>query len=274
MIMARRKSQVGTVRAEHLLAALRERYGGREWVLLRQVAEAAGVYSGRMADAVAMNLWPSRGLELHGFELKVGRRDWLRELKDPAKAEAICQFCDRWWIVAPRDVVQPDELPGTWGLLVAHGRHLRCQVQAPRLKPLDIDRPFLAALLRRAAASCEVGREYMGVEHRVYQRGRRDGEREAAREVAHAKSVEAACEESRIAFEAASGLVISTWNAGQIGEAVAVIRSLRGEGEGLLQRLQTAADDLARHALGLDQLIGSVRRVRDAVAVKPLKGLK
>ena len=34
---------------------------------------------GRYADAIAMNLWPSRGLAVHGFEIKISRGDWQRE---------------------------------------------------------------------------------------------------------------------------------------------------------------------------------------------------
>jgi hypothetical protein len=40
------------------------------------------------ADAIARHLWPSQGLELIGFELKVSRSDWLREIKDPYKCES------------------------------------------------------------------------------------------------------------------------------------------------------------------------------------------
>jgi len=52
-------------------------------------------------------LWPSRGLHLMGFEIKAGRGDWLRELKDPGKAEGIAAYCDQWWVVAPAEVIVP-----------------------------------------------------------------------------------------------------------------------------------------------------------------------
>jgi hypothetical protein len=43
------------------------------------------------ADAIAMHCWPSMGLELVGFELKISRGDWLRERKQPWKADPIKQ---------------------------------------------------------------------------------------------------------------------------------------------------------------------------------------
>lgn len=133
------------------------------WVMLPQVRDATGAGSGRTADALAMNAWPSRGLEVHGFELKTHRGDWLRELKKPAKAESIFGYCDRWWIVVPElpskgdrsAIVRPAELPSSWGLFVvdASGR-AGPSVLAPKLQPKPLDRAFLAAILRRLAA-CE-----------------------------------------------------------------------------------------------------------------------
>ncbi len=147
--------------SDQLFDALRSLYpGAHGWMLLPQVRDATGFQGGRTADGLAMNSWPSRGLELHGFELKTFRGDWLRELKKPAKAESIFQYCDRWWIVVPEEpsgrdrlVVKPAELPSNWGLIVidSKGRAAHA-VQAPKLKPKPLERAFLAAVLRRLAA--------------------------------------------------------------------------------------------------------------------------
>src|SRR4051812_18306594 len=77
------------ITARDLVAALERRVPRPEYVLLEQVRGATGITEGadRSADAIAMSVWPSRGLELHGFEVKVSRGDWLRELREPAKAE-------------------------------------------------------------------------------------------------------------------------------------------------------------------------------------------
>src|SRR5438876_1169784 len=81
------------------------------------------------ADALAMSLWPSRGLELHGFEIKASRADWRTELRNPETADEIATRCDRWWIVAgSADIVTDGELPPTWGLLVPLGSALVAKV--------------------------------------------------------------------------------------------------------------------------------------------------
>ena len=125
---------------------LRRRYASPEWAFLEEVRNQTGYQKKveRYADGVAVNLWPSRGLEVLGFEIKARRGDWVKELKDPSKSVEIQQYCDRWWVVAGgRNIVQPGELPPTWGLMVVHGnggkRRLVCTQEAPKLdsKPLD-----------------------------------------------------------------------------------------------------------------------------------------
>lgn len=134
-----------------LREALRKRYPMPEWVLMEEVRDAAGFQSNRSADAIAMNTWPSRGLEINGFEIKASRSDWLRELKDPAKAEAIAAYCDRWWIVAVSDIVKPDELPVGWGLLeLKPNGSLREIRLAPKREDVKLlNRTFVAAMMRR-----------------------------------------------------------------------------------------------------------------------------
>lgn len=146
-----------------MIDLLRRRYlgerpgNGPAWAFVPGVRNAAGFDANRTADAIAMSLWPSRGLELHGFEIKCSRSDWVRELKNPAKAELFMTLVDRWWlVVADAKIVQPGELPDTWGLLAARGGKL---VQIQEAKKISIGEPiftpsgrsFLAALLRSAA---------------------------------------------------------------------------------------------------------------------------
>lgn len=103
----------------------------------------------RRADAVALNVETG---ELHGFEIKVSRADWLNELADPGKAAPTMRYCDRWWLVAPEDgdVVRAGELPATWGLLVLRGHDLVVRTDAPKLSPIPADPRFLIALMKRA----------------------------------------------------------------------------------------------------------------------------
>ena len=140
--------------------ALRLRYGAPQYALFLEVANGTGSNIRRYCDALAMSLFPSRGLDLHGFEVKVSKQDWKRELANPHKVEeGIYKFCDCWWIVAPQGIVVRDELPKTWGLLELQPYDpakpklkpaLRQVVAAPTLKPQQMSRSFIAALLRRA----------------------------------------------------------------------------------------------------------------------------
>lgn len=136
--------------ASDVRAALMKRYCAPEWACFFEVADSTGARATRSADAIAMSLYPSRGLRLHGFEIKVSRSDWLHELKQPDKSVALQRYCDHWWIVTPPDIVRDGELPPTWGHLILKGNGLNCAVKAPLLEREPWQPEFLAALLRRA----------------------------------------------------------------------------------------------------------------------------
>jgi len=106
----------------------------------------------RTADFIAQDTWEAPGLLLHGHEVKVSRADWLRELAEPGKAEAIKRFCDRWWLVVPDARIVRDDLPDGWGLLAfgVNGK-LRIVKRAPRLTPEPMPATFRASLMRAVA---------------------------------------------------------------------------------------------------------------------------
>lgn len=131
-------------------AALRERYAPPEFAFFEEVGDS-GSSSHVYADGVAINMWASRGYAIHGFEVKVSRSDWLRELKRPDKAEPIITKCDHFWLVAPDDVYLIDEVPPTWGILAFKEGKLREKRKAPLLEPKPITRAFVAQMFRRSA---------------------------------------------------------------------------------------------------------------------------
>lgn len=141
------------LRTEQVRAALRTRFCQPEWALFFEVADGTGASQRRWADAMAMNMWGSRGLALHGFEIKVSRSDWKRELANPAKAESIAGLCDFWSIVAPKGMIPLDELPPGWGLLeVDADLKIAQRVTGPKNPdPAALTRSFVASLLRSAA---------------------------------------------------------------------------------------------------------------------------
>lgn len=144
-----------------------QRYGnGYRWAYAEHVKSETGFALGarlRIADAIAVDCWTSKGQEIHGHEVKVSRSDWLAELRDPEKAEAFRPYVDRWWLVVPGPVsaIVRDDLPDGWGLMVVDGIGTRTSPvtrvvrRAPRLTPVDMPRPMLAALMRATAKTAE-----------------------------------------------------------------------------------------------------------------------
>jgi hypothetical protein len=190
---------------------------------LRELRNDTGFQSTRACDALAVGMYHSRGQLLIGFEKKVSRADWLRELKEPEKAEAIAQFCDEWYVVVPdAAIVQLDELPRTWGLLhVTKG--IRTLKQAPTLTPRPIDRGFLAAIVERSIE--QAVKPYLVTKEEAKQReldaAFERGKGSAARELEYARELV----EQVKAFEDASGLKIERYVDGrELGERVKAVQ--------------------------------------------------
>jgi len=139
------------IKAGDIRAGMSKRWAAPEWAIMWEVGEGTGAQSGRYADAVMMSLWPSRGLELHGVEIKISRSDWKREAADPTKAEAIAKYCDRWWVhTTPGVVADLSELPPAWGLREFDGKAWLTLREAEKTPVEQVSRRFLAAMLRRA----------------------------------------------------------------------------------------------------------------------------
>jgi hypothetical protein len=238
-------------------ARLRLRYPAKEFALFHEVRSSVGlVGSPRYADAIVMGLWPSRGLTLEGLEVKVDRRDWLRELRNPKKADDIARYCDHWWLVTSSpDIAEVCELPENWGWLVPSGRTFRVAKPASRLKPVPIDRPFLASIFRAAACSSATAAalEAAAREHELsrdqaleWQKQRLDREGRELRE-AVAK------------FERESGLVINSWSGEEIGKKVAGMRALEASGDSVVAALERAVRSAERDLERLREAHGALR---------------
>lgn len=230
---------------------LKKRFCAPEWALFFEVGDATGGRASRWADAVAMNLWPSRGLAINGFEIKVSRADWLGELRNPAKAEAIASKCDMWWLVAAEGVVQDGELPDTWGLLEVNARGLIQRKQAKqRLPRPELSREFLAALIRRAGQVDDAERRRL-VEAET-KRLRSESEDRIEREIKFRSARYSELQEAVDDFERASGLKISGWNGGaDIGKAVAIVKrigvdSIYSAARGVINQARSLADGLEK----------------------------
>lgn len=165
---------------KELLAA---KYCPPAYALLWEVADSTGAGRGGYADAVAMSLYPSAGLDLLGFELKVSRSDLARELANPAKCERLAKRVDRWWLVLGEGVpFDPAEIPTPWGIQVAKGGKLTIKRHAAQLhpEPVIVSRLFLGALLRRADGGSRVLAAYEKGRREGQERGYQQGQRASA----------------------------------------------------------------------------------------------
>lgn len=210
-----------TTTARDLSVMLERRYCAPSWAFFTEVKSSVG-FGRRRADGIAISLWRSLGLEIHGFEIKCSRADWLNELKDGGKSDEIFKYCHRWWIIAANDtIVQDGELPPTWGLQIANGRGLRIVTKAPKLTPETLTVQFVAEILRRADQS-QKRPEALQLE---FERGRQFGKAEAIPADLKYQIERAEKLQGRVdAFEKSSGVEIDHWHdANKIGEAVRTI---------------------------------------------------
>lgn len=208
-----------------VVSALRTHFGDA-FAFFEQVGNSTGGRVTNWADVVAVGLWPSRGLDIIGVEVKVSRQDWLSEYKNPKKAEAVARFCDYWYLaVGSADIVRDGELPTNWGLLVLKGGKIHCAKAAVKNESPELTRGFIAAVLRRAATptSDALSQEY----RKGYDKAREEFRK---REAENPRSITYTQEEyTRIVkvmrdFEEASGISLRyEYNGKKLGEAVKLV---------------------------------------------------
>jgi hypothetical protein len=258
------------VNAAQVVAALRTHYGDG-WALVEQVAAGTGYAANRHLDVVAVGLWPSRGLHIDGIEVKVSRADLKRELADPAKADEVAAFCDRFWIAAPTGVVHADMLASlapAWGILEVSEQSSRTIVkvvrQAAQTESKPVSRAFLAAVLRRLPNPTAEAREQIRAEEREAVKAEAESriEYEVGKRM---RTVERTVERVR-AFEEASGINLDEaderWRwlkASDIGAAVEFIARDRGlQWSGYARRLTSAAQTARSVAHQLETMAESL----------------
>lgn len=238
-----------------IVEALRKRYPGSAYALITELRNQTGHAKGneRYADAVVMGCWPSRGLEVEGFEFKSYRGDWLNELKNPEKAEAFFGYCDKFWLVeGEKGIAKVEEVPKTWGLLTYVNGTLKVTVQAPKLKPKEPDRSFIASLLRSFVNQSVTKKQITKARDAGYQEGIKEGEKVNAMELDHCRRTLERIQKDHQKviddFERVSGVRITQYNAGSIGDAVR--RVMNGEHlqiEDRMRRLKDVVDGIKGH---------------------------
>jgi hypothetical protein len=138
-----------------LIGGLAALYEAPEWALFTEVRSSTGPHDVlRIADAFAVHTL-DRPWRMHGFEMKRSRKDWQRELSDPAKSAPLRLFCSSWWLVVPcpwkHVVLSLRELPALWGLIEVGTGAPSIVHHAPERPAEEPTIDFLQALLRSAA---------------------------------------------------------------------------------------------------------------------------
>jgi hypothetical protein len=242
--------------AHEVIVMLEKKYCAPSWAFFTEVKSSVG-FGNRRADGIAVAMWRSLGLEIHGFEVKCSRADWLNELKDGGKSEEIFKYCNRWWIVAADDsIVHNGELPPTWGLQIPNGRGMRVATKAPKLLPEPLTVWFVAEVLRRAFDS-QKRPEALDIE---FQRGRDAGKAEATNynykyEMEKAEKLQKRVDE----FEKASGVRIDSWqDVKDIGAAVKSVMELGPKR--ITEGLSYSRDEVARMLKDLDEALARINQ--------------
>ncbi len=158
----------GDLNTEDIISMMKNKYKFPTWSLFFEVANKNADQK-RRADAVAINLNKSRGYEINGFEFKASRIDWLHELRNGDKAEhSLWKYCDKWWIVAPYDIIKTGELPKGWGLMCPNDSHeLDVVVDAECNESPELSRQFMTIMLHAChkygskifSEGCDKGRD-------------------------------------------------------------------------------------------------------------------
>jgi len=110
-------------------------------------------------DYLAISLWKSNYEQVIAFEIKLGRGDFLKEMKHPEKRKYALLFSNQFYFVAPKDMIKPDELPIEAGLMEIEdavvtpycltGKCLRTRIQAPWRDDARPNWHFVRSIARR-----------------------------------------------------------------------------------------------------------------------------
>lgn len=252
--------------AHDVINALAARYKPPEYAFLTDVRNSVG-FSGRVrtADAMAMSLWPSRGIYMTGFEVKVSRADWKKELAQPEKAEELAQFCKLWFIACPEKLIDKDEVPPGWGLIhVKEDGGLKYAKPAPEHPHREPTWMLFASLMRDVTEQW-VPKSLVDqrIEAAVKERLARIAHNEGY-ELKEAKRQMAQMNERVAAFEAASGVKLDRYSEhfnGQIGTAVSALRKWSGVPH---EELRQVAELVNRLSLDIQEVAQFVKQATGA----------
>lgn len=244
-----------------IIDLLRTKHQPPEWLFVDHVKNAAGFGARRALDALAFNTFGSRGYAFVGYEVKCSRSDFLRELKDPEKSEAVGMFCDRFSIVASHScLAAPEEMPLGWGLYVVNSKGtglLTKKKPAERPHVMPIDRPFLAAIVRRLQKQ---DREDFDAFAESRSAGFREGRKSAEHTVELHKNEVDRLRGLVEEFEKASGVRVRTYNGPEIGAAVRLL--MNGSNSDMARQARNLIEAIDKSRVAAQQALDQLDAIR------------
>lgn len=124
-----------------------------EWALFFELRNGTGFNGGageNYADALAINLYPSKKHWRVAYEIKISRSDFLHELKNPHKRQWAFDISNEFWFACAPGVAKPEELPEGCGLLVVSGTKLKRVVAAKQRTARALGMGEVAAIARKS----------------------------------------------------------------------------------------------------------------------------
>jgi len=149
------KSQPIEYKAEDLVNLIRFKYatehnGYNPCVVLEQVPDGTGFAHSHWIDVAVFQMWHSKGLSRSAFEIKISRSDVLNELSHPEKHQWCLDCFHQFWIVAPKQTIQIEELPARVGWMYPRGGKLCVARHAVPNPTPRLDDALLAGFMRAA----------------------------------------------------------------------------------------------------------------------------
>ncbi len=148
--------------SKKITALLRELHADDIFFAELRAGAGWGVDSERRIDAYAMSPYPSKHNVRTAYEIKVSKRDYVRELSKPLKRRPALLYANQFYFVAPKGVIDPRDVPIECGLIEVlnddPNRHVVTKFERTVTAPWrETDAPtwrFVASMLRRSMTAC------------------------------------------------------------------------------------------------------------------------